>query len=565
MTISSRVNEPRRIVPRWRETFSDRDRSEMAALIQRVGTDGSDLSSIELEQHRLDWEENPTIGHAIDLVSSAIVNDDKEIAEDAARFILEHPLRSGLIATDLANSILEAANGKGSDSEFSEYSGPLQNIRELTVAQVRSRLKTLKNKLVDDPRDALSWLDLAFNHSRIGQATQAKRAVSNAVALQPDHRLVLRSASRFFVHIHEPDRAHEILRRSRAVLTDPWQMAAEIACATVANRTSKLLKSGRSILSNTRFHPFQTSELASAIATVEAGEGRTRSARRLFEDSLKQPSENAVAQVQWASRLPLSLEVPGRVWTVPGIYEARAFSSFWSGRWKDAVDACYKWISDEPFSSRPIELATPIIAICLESAEQAVRIAEIGLRANPENISLHNNLIFALATAGDFQKAEIEWRKPISMQSQALDRVVWLANGGMIAFLKGDTEAGDSLYELAVRTAISNRSVPMQANALMYWAAAKKRARLRLRPANPNDESLKLHKLVFESADSPSEESLIARSDELLAMHPREVDLRVAKIWYSGVEPSTLVVPAVDTIEGSQRILQLPRGTRFLF
>src|SRR5690242_21067869 len=46
---------------------------------------------------------------------------------------------------------------------------------------------------------------------------------------------------------------------------------------------------------------FDSSELASALATEELEAARARHARRLFEQALTAPTENTVAQATWAA------------------------------------------------------------------------------------------------------------------------------------------------------------------------------------------------------------------------------------------------------------------------
>ena len=70
----------------------------------------------------------------------------------------------------------------------------------------------------------------------------------------------------------------DLLRKNSRTSYDPWLMAAEIAAAAVAEKTPRFAKIGGLFLVTSDVGPFHTSELASALASLEmnAGKGRNR-------------------------------------------------------------------------------------------------------------------------------------------------------------------------------------------------------------------------------------------------------------------------------------------------
>jgi hypothetical protein len=52
-----------------------------------------------------------------------------------------------------------------------------------------------------------------------------------ALQLAPQNRHVLRSAARLFLHVGDPECAHDLVARNDATKNDPWLIAAEIAIA----------------------------------------------------------------------------------------------------------------------------------------------------------------------------------------------------------------------------------------------------------------------------------------------------------------------------------------------
>ncbi len=91
--------------------------------------------------------------------------------------------------------------------------------------------------------DALAWLDLAFYQTMENHVDKAKRSMLVAMQLAPENRFVLRCASRFFLHLNDPDHARDILIRSEGIKTDPWLMAAEISMSAIAGKGPKSAKS----------------------------------------------------------------------------------------------------------------------------------------------------------------------------------------------------------------------------------------------------------------------------------------------------------------------------------
>src|SRR5437868_434116 len=123
-----------------------------------------------------------------------------------------------------------------------------------------------------------------------------------AVGLAPTNRFVLRSASRLYIHVGRKGKAHHILERAESTKYDPWLLSAEIAAASAAERTSKLVRSGERMIEDESIPIFQKNELGSAIATLELAHGKIKRARNLFRDALTAPTENTVAQADWALR-----------------------------------------------------------------------------------------------------------------------------------------------------------------------------------------------------------------------------------------------------------------------
>jgi tetratricopeptide (TPR) repeat protein len=324
--------------------------------------------------------------------------------------------------------------------------------------------------LNDEPRNALMFADLSRTYIRLGQVDSSAKAIGQALRLAPDNRFILRAASRLFVHLHEPDRAHSLLMTSPTTRRDPWLLAAEIAIATVEGKSPLLARAARDALATNAYPPRHLSELASAVATIELGAGASRKARKLFERSLDSPTDNALAQAAWALRWLPNLHVEEALNVTPRAYEARTLHFYETLEWRAAVSAADSWLDDEAFSSRPAEIGSYVAAVGLEDYLLAERFARRGLVANPNDSILLNNLAFALASRGNPQEAWVVLRKVPRPDRDAGVEAALLATEGLIDFRMGDSEKGSLHYLAAIKNATEAKLDRVRALAGVYFA-----------------------------------------------------------------------------------------------
>jgi hypothetical protein len=256
--------------------------------------------------------------------------------------------------------------------------------------------------------------------------------------------------------LHEGDRelAHHVLLAAPALKRDPWILASEIAVASTRRKTSEFVKLARKCLEAEKYSPFHLSELAGALATLEAHAGNMKAAKRLCRLSLTQPTENAIAQAAWLDRKSDGI-LSCHVAETSELYspEASAWFAARNGRWNSALDQAHQWQADQPFSSRPAILGSYIASTGLEDYEEAARIAESGLRSNWTDATLRNNLAFAHARAGKITEASQVLSHIKDSMIDARSRICLTATRGLIAFRSGNLLAGRELYRDAIELA----------------------------------------------------------------------------------------------------------------
>ncbi|MGE3172491.1 MAG: tetratricopeptide repeat protein [Planctomycetota bacterium] len=229
-------------------------------------------------------------------------------------------------------------------------------------------------------------------------------------------------------------------------------IAAEIAVSNLQQEASDLFRLGQRVAESGRYHPKALSELRVSLASQEMWFGNRRKGKKLLRLGLEQASENALAQIAWFARRGMfSLDEPPAV--LPESPEALAWQHFYRKEWSDSISACERWWRREPFSSRPAELASAIAAIGVRDAALCVAHAEQGLRANPTNSLLWNNVAVGMAYMGRVQEAREALLRGAAHDHPSEIDVVLGATRGLVEFRAGSPDSGRRSYAQAIERA----------------------------------------------------------------------------------------------------------------
>lgn len=455
----------RQVIPRWRESNAVSETHEILPLKDRKTSPNFEPDVVRV---KAELATSPTVGIAADALGIAILAGDKELADQARDFLSKH-------SDDLPETLREITrnNPTTTDTGIANKNCP--------HAENGKAIRGIRELLQAHQNNPLLYLDLARHQAILGQREKAERSVFVALTLAPNHRQVLRAASRFFFSDEQPELAHRILAKAQATKHDPWLISAELATAHFAGRPPKFMKEGRAFLEQRSLKPAHLSELAAAIATQDVLDGKRKDAKRRFDIALLDPTENSLAQVRWAENKANQVYSPERgIERVPGAHEAAFIRAYYHDH--DIIEASKfvsLWLKDEPFSALPAMLSSFMHSL-LDDYESVERVCGLALVSNPGNTCLQNNLIYSQISSGKlFSGDEREVMTRLSDISRQLSQMANQknadlahigANFGLLLYRSGYGEEGRKAYDQAVTWATKKQEKFSAASAALFHA-----------------------------------------------------------------------------------------------
>lgn len=453
-----RDKSARRMLPRWHLANTATTSPEFLTFASnsRARVD----HSAALASALADFNLTPSLGAAGELLTFANIAGADSAKLVASEYINTHAERAPLSLLALVEP--DAGTPK-------EPQG-----RTFNVATARALLR-------ENPRNPAMWADLARHYASNGNRFRATRSMLTALQLAPNHRWIIRTAARLLVHVDDPRAAHDLIARHPLTKTDPWLMAAELACAEVANRPPKYWKQATALMREKRFPPLHGSELSAALGMMEFAAGKAKVAKRHFSSALDRPTENTLAQVSWLAEngdLRGELGLREKLFASDDAYEAHYRFSMSRHKFVDALDAAQKWSSDEPFATRP-RVDVAFVASILDDYDVALgAIAEVArLRDAPLDVTTEMNRVFALlssnrlSASGDHEISQTIFHSLQHVVSADADNAYHaLANIGLWHYRFGNPADGKVAYDQAIEVATKRQRYDSAASAAVFAA-----------------------------------------------------------------------------------------------
>jgi hypothetical protein len=467
-------HKDRRLVPNWRSFGKTTMLGELNSFQIQSELPYQETS---IEDYIIDWQINKTIIHASDLLSAAIVNNKRESSQvaDAANFILKNQDKASKSQISLANQILNKTVFIDLAERFKEVN--LDKLPSLINPEpVRIKIKETKSLLNAFPHNSILYVELSRYYSILGQEQNSVKAMRKALHLSPNNRFVLRCATRLFAHYKDEkndylDYIHNLLRRSPMTSLDPWLTSAEISIATIQNRTSKFIKKGIELVNSKNISPFNFTELASSIGTIELLNGSTKKSREFFNKALIKPNDNSLAQAEWASTKDSQLNIDPANFDVKMNFEAMALDFFHNDKFDLALDNAAKWFIDMPFSKRPIMFGSNLSSTILKDQTKSISFLNAGLISHPNDPQLINNLAYALALNNNPKEAFVQLDKIRNeAEYDEVTKICLTATKGLVFFRSGFADTGRQMYLDAIEQTKSIQNQELNWIAILNYA-----------------------------------------------------------------------------------------------
>lgn len=510
--------QSRNVIPRWRSLARTTSQELKSAKSFSPALNAVDIEKRYQELYRL-WRDAPSISAASDVIDSAVLLKDPHLAIGPAKSILNNENAMPAVKR-LAEHVLNGAT----------YSDPEAEERKLVKSEIIDKIRSLKRRGLDEPRNAMLLMERARLQTLVGDIRGASTSLDKALKIAPENRQVLRAQATLSAHVNEPDKGRAILMKAQSLRHDPWLQSAEIALADLAERDPYSAKYVQTAVRE-ELDPRHLSEAAAALGTIEISAGSNRRANKLFRYSLLRPTENSLSQAFWVrDTLNFNIGIDNQMLSIKGAFEARVSAAAEQGNWELALNNCTKWLADEPFSRRAVSEGSHIAISMLWMPQEAIRLCDTGLIANPNDFAICNNKAVALARFGDVRSASKILSK-LSPSTVEQD-IYFAATTGLIDFRAGRLQEGRDSYQVAIMLARDARAIDVEIHATIHWLYEEVSAGA-LDNTTAIELMQKLRSVIEKSPACPRStldvaDSVISRLKEGLAMSPQTDALDVA-------------------------------------
>lgn len=460
--------EDRRVVPNWRSFGKTIAIGELDSL-NLSGMCPTDQFSID--EYLSDFAKHKTVPFAADLIGAALVNNKTEEGGvlDAAKFILDSHTKATSSQIALSERILGISSIKN-NSPFTALT-----LDEFNPKIYQNKIHETKTLLRAFPANPILLVELSRYYSVLGEEKNSIQAMKMAMQLAKENRFVLRSATRLFAHYNSEQNDYlgyiqRILSKSRATSFDPWLISAEISISSLMDRSSKFIKKGLELIDSGNISPFNYTELASSIATLEMQNGNMKKSRNLFRKALLSPNDNSLAQLEWASAKDSQLHVVQDNFDIKTKFEAFALDNYYAGNYQEALESTMLWFTDQPFSKRSVVFGSNLASTILKDQNSSIALLHAGLVSHPNDPTLLNNLAYAYALDNRTHEAAEQLRK---LPSKGLDKTTEIcakATEGLVAFRQGHLDKGRALYMEAIKNSYESQNKNLNWIAILNYA-----------------------------------------------------------------------------------------------
>lgn len=469
---NNKAEEDRNVIPRWRSPAVAESWELAAARDLNNAPLTNELFADQLEL----WRAEGTVSAAVDIYDTGILIGDKRLQlEGVGPILLNREKVPPALLEDVRRTLAPTVNLQARRERLAQL--------ELNSGYLRHTIRMLKKRITEHGRDVLALLDISRLYVLSGQAEAGELYIRRAIALAPNNRLVLRSATVYYKLAGDLIDILPALRTNDAVAYDPLIQSTEIAASHLAGKGSRFALTALRGLKGEKSVSLSRSELALAVATVEHSAGLTQ--RRVFQmvrAGLTHGTENAQAQAVWLGEQadrPLNILLPKLSFS-DNAFEAKALALVETEDYVAASNQARAWLNDQPFEADPISVVCNCHAIHLDTPEAALSLAERGYILHPDNWSVQNAILLVYIRSNNLARAKSVlnniWRiahQPASAGVHSTIQAFFWAGTGMLTFREGNYAYARDCYTKAIAFARTARRPDLVFSAAVFWIHAE--------------------------------------------------------------------------------------------
>jgi tetratricopeptide (TPR) repeat protein len=348
-----------------------------------------------------------------------------------------------------------------------------------------------------NPRSVDAMLGLAMATHAQGKAKLARDWMSSAVAMAPGQPKVLQARARMLVEQGLPSAAEESYRAAIGAQPEQTQLKLDLA-----SLYTEQLKKPAEAIPLLRDLIRQYPELAAAhlqLGLALSADGKLDDAARAIDEAIKLAPADALAvnarglialkQGQADRALALFDKALALRKDFPGAMLARGDALQAIGKPEQAIEAYKRASTLAPTSALPHALRAQTFEHMKRPAEAEQAYRE-GLKLDPDNTHLANNLAFLLAS----QKVRLDDALILVQRAVAKEpgRAAYLDTLGSVQLARGDMTAARRAFERALSIEPTNAGVREHLAALGSASAVATSAKPAPAPVAPADDPVKL-------------------------------------------------------------------------
>ncbi|MNU20781.1 hypothetical protein D3C71_90350 [compost metagenome] len=444
--------ENRVLVPNWRDF-------KRTVLIGELADNNKPIRKpIDNSIVKRDWQNSKTIGVAADLISSSFISNDmfSEELQEAIKYVEANKFEASIPLLSLIDKIKSENNPSGENSnmilEMSIKSA--EEFRAFVDSSVIDKMVSKTRNLTKEyTSNAIYWVELARLYTIKNQNIKAEKCIRVALNLAPDNRFVLRSAVRFFTHIHEEEKAIYYLKKSKSIKEDPWLISAHIATSKLINRYSPFIKNGIDLITSKKFSDFELTELASSVGSLELENGSFKRSKPYLDLSIANPNDNSLAQFEWLRKKESKLILKANLFNeVKNPFEAFTYENYKNGNFKDSIKNCINWFLDVPYSKRPLMFGSYLAAL-IGDFDLSIFLCLVGLKSNKREVGFINNIVYAYCLKNELSQVPQYLSlidKNIIEELSVEEFIMLQATIGLYNIRQNNIEEGKRFYEIAL-------------------------------------------------------------------------------------------------------------------